>query len=232
MRILVVEDDTRIASFIRRGLREEQYTVDLASDGEQGLFLAQTNDYDLIVLDLLLPKRPGLEVVRELRKENIATPVLLLTAKDRPKDKVAGLDAGADDYLAKPFNFDEFLARVRAMMRRRGDLVPTVLRAVDLEVDALRHRVSRKGREIILTGREYALLEYFLRHPNQVVTRTMLSEHVWEHDFDSFSNVINVQVARLRRKVDDGHSVKLLHTLRGKGYMLKASAGKTERLAA
>lgn len=232
MRILVVEDDARIASFIRRGLREEHYTVDIAADGEEGLFLAQSNDYDLIVLDLLLPKRPGLEVLRTLRAEHISVPVLVLTAKGRPEDKTAGLDMGADDYLGKPFSFDEFLARVRALLRRRGDLIPTVLRAGDLELDALRHRAARKGRLLTLTNREYALLEYFLRHVNQVVTRTMLAEHVWEHDFDPFSNVINVEVARLRQKIDNGFSPKLLQTIRGKGYMLRGAAGKTAQASA
>lgn len=220
MRILVVEDDPQIASFIRRGLREEEYAVDVARDGEQGLYLAQTNDYDLIVLDLVLPKRGGLEVVRTLRGEQNSTPVLILTAKGKPEEKAAGLNAGADDYLAKPFDFDEFLARISAMLRRRGALVPSVLRASDLELDALRHRVTRRGRELTLTSREYALLEFFLRHQNHVVTRTMLAEHVWEQDFDPFSNVINVHIARLRRKIDQGFSPKLLQTVRGRGYIL------------
>ena len=221
MRVLVVEDDARVASFIRRGLREEQYTVDVAKDGEQGLFLAQTNDYDLIILDLVLPKRDGLEVLRTLRAAQVTTPTLILTAKGKPNEKVTGLNAGADDYLPKPFDFNELLARVRALLRRRGDLIPTVLRAGNLELDALHHRVTRGGRELVLTNREYALLEFLLRHQDQVVTRTMLTEHVWEHDFDPFSNVINVCVARLREKIDKGSSPKLLHTLRGKGYMLR-----------
>jgi len=221
MRILVVEDDARVASFIRRGLREEHYTVDVAGDGEQGFFLAQTNEYDLIILDQMLPKRSGLEVLRSLRAEHSSTPVLILTAKGRPEDRVTGLNAGADDYLPKPFDFDELLARIRALLRRRGDLLPTVLRAGDLEQDTLRRRVTRKGREIILTNREYAVLEFLLRHQNQIVTRTMLAEHVWEHDFDPFSNVINVCIARLREKIDEGFAPKLLHTLRGEGYLLK-----------
>ncbi len=222
MRILVIEDDNRIASFIRRGLREEQYTVDLAADGEAGLYLAQTNDYDLLILDLMLPKRPGLEVLRTLRAEHTTTPVLILTARGKPAERVAGLDSGADDYLAKPFDFDELLARVRALLRRRGDLVPTALRAGDLELDTLRHTASRGGRKLVLTNREYALLEFLLRHQDEVVTRSMLAEHVWEHDFDPFSNVINVHVARLRRKIDDGFTPKLLHTIRGRGYQLRA----------
>ena len=225
MRILLVEDDARVASFIRRGFREEHYTVDVAADGEQALFLAQTGEYDLLVLDLMLPKRSGLEVLRTLRGERMTTPILILSAKDALQDKVVGLDAGADDYLTKPFGFDELLARVRALMRRRGDLAATILRAKDLELDTLRHRVARAGHELALTNQEYALLEFLLRHADQVVTRTMLAEHVWEHDFDSLSNVIDVHIARLRRKIDDGFSSKLLQTIRGSGYMLQTKAG-------
>jgi DNA-binding response OmpR family regulator len=225
MRILVVEDDARVASFIRRGLREEQYTVDVAGDGEQALFLAQTNDYDLLILDLVIPKRPGLEVLRTLRAERVSTPILILTAKGKPEEKVAGLDAGADDYLPKPFDFDELLARVRALLRRRGDLIPTVLRAGDLELDVLRHRATRASCELALTSREYAVLEFLLRYQNQLVTRTMLAEHVWEHDFDPLSNVINVTVARLRKKIDGDSSQKLLHTVRDRGYILRAPEG-------
>ena len=221
MRILLVEDDARVASFIRRGLREEHYTVDIAKDGEGALFLAQTGEYDLLILDLMLPKRGGLDVLRTLRKERSAVPVLILTDRDDLADKVEGLDAGADDYLTKPFRFDELLARVRALLRRRGDLVPTVLRAGDLELDALHHRVTRGGKPLDLTNREYALLEFLLRHANQVVSRTMLAEHVWEHDFDPLSNVIDVHIARLRRKIDEECSLKLLHTIRGSGYVLK-----------
>ena len=222
MRLLVVEDDVRVASFIRRGLREEQYTVDLASDGEQALFLAQTGEYDLIILDLMIPNRDGLDVVRTLRAEDVAVPILILTAKEELKDKVAGLDAGADDYLTKPFGFDELLARVRALLRRRGDMLPTVLRAADLELDTLRRRATRAGRELPLTNREFELLEYFLRHRDEVVTRTMLAEHVWEYDFDPLSNVIDVHIARLRRKIDAEFTPKLLLTIRGSGYMLQA----------
>ena len=220
MRILLVEDDARVASFIRRGLREEQYTVDLAKDGEGALFLAQTGDYDLVILDLLIPKRGGLDVLRTLRAERNSVPILILTAKDELQDKVKGLDAGADDYLTKPFGFEELLARVRTLLRRRGDLIPTALRVADLELDVLRHRVTRGDRPLALTSREYALLEFLLRHANQLVTRTMLAEHVWEHDFDPLSNVIDVHIARLRRKIDDGFSPKLLQTVRGRGYVL------------
>lgn len=220
MRILLVEDDARVASFIRRGLREEHYAVDVAGDGEQALFMAQSADYDLIILDLLLPKRSGLDVLRALRADRVTLPILILTAKDEVGDKVAGLDAGADDYLTKPFKFDELLARIRALLRRRGDLIPTVLEAGNLEMDTLRRRVARGGKEIVLTSREFSLLEFLLRHLNQVVTRTMLAENVWEHDFDPLSNVIDVHIARLRRKIDEGFSPKLLKTVRGTGYVL------------
>ena len=221
MRILLVEDDSRVANFVRRGLREEQYAVDIAADGEKALFLAQTGEYDLIILDLMLPKKDGMEVLRTLRAAKCNTPVLMLTAKDKPKDKVEGLNAGADDYLTKPFGFEELLARVRALLRRRGDMVPTVLVAADLEMDTLKHRVRRGGKDLDLTNREYDLLEFFLRHLNEVVTRTKLSEHVWESDFDTFSNVIDVHVARLRQKINAGFSLKLLETVRGKGYILQ-----------
>ena len=221
MRILLAEDDSRVASFIRRGLREEQFAVDIAEDGEQALFLAQTQEYDLLILDLLLPKRDGMEVLQNLRARHFTAPILILTAKDKPKDKVAGLNSGADDYLTKPFGFEELLARVRALLRRRGDMIPSILEAADLKMDTVKHRVWRGGRELDLTNREYALLEYFLRHSNQVVTRTQLSEHVWEKNFDTFSNVIDVHIARLRRKIDSGFKPLLLETLRGKGYILR-----------
>ena len=221
MRILLVEDDNRVASFVRRGLREEQYAVDMAADGEKAIFMCQTGEYDLIILDLMLPKKDGMEVLRTLRGSKNGTPVLILTAKDKPKDKVEGLNAGADDYLTKPFGFEELLARVRALLRRRGDMVPTILAAADLKMDTLKHRVCRGKRDLDLTNREYALLEFFLRHPNEIVTRTKLSEHVWEADFDTFSNVIDVHIARLRQKINDGFLLKLLDTVRGKGYILQ-----------
>ena len=216
-----MEDDARMASFIRRGLKEENYTVDLAKDGEEGLYLDQLNPYDLVILDLLLPKKSGLEVLKELRSERLAIPILILTAKDKPSDKATGLDAGADDYLVKPFSFEEFLARIRALLRRRGDLLETVIRIGDLQVDTLKRQVSRAGDEIVLTSREYALLEFLMRRKNQVVTRSALAENVWEHDFDTFSNVIDVLIARLRRKIDGDHQPRLLLTVRGSGYMLQ-----------
>lgn len=221
MRILLVEDDSRVASFIRRGLKEENYAVDLAKDGEEAVYMAQTGVYDLLILDLLLPKKSGLEALRTLRAERVTTPTLILTAKDEVEDRVRGLDAGADDYLTKPFGFEELLARIRALLRRRGDMVPTLLKVGDLELDTLRHKARRTGKELELTSREYALLEYLMRHANRVVTRTMLAEHVWEQDFDPLSNVIDVHIARLRRKIDNGFRKKYLQTLRGTGYMLK-----------
>ncbi len=226
MRILLVEDDSRVASFIRRGLREEHYTVDVAPDGEQALFLAQTGEYDLIILDLMLPKRSGLDVLKSLRSDGLTVPILILTAKDKLKDKVTGLNAGADDYLTKPFGFEELLARITTLSRRRGDMIPTNLRIADLELDTLRHRVTRGSKPLVLTNREYALLEFLMRHPNQLVTRTMLAEHVWEHDFDPLSNVIDVHIARLRRKIDHEYPAKLLHTVRGSGYILQAPEEK------
>jgi DNA-binding response OmpR family regulator len=223
MRILLAEDDSRVASFVRRGLREEQYAVDVATDGEKALFMAQAGEYSLIILDLMLPKKDGMEVLRTLRASKCGTPVLILTAKDKPTDKVEGLNAGADDYLTKPFGFEELLARVRALLRRGGNVAPTMLAAGDLQMDTLKHKVRRGGKEIDLTNREYALLEFFLRHPNEVVTRTTLSEQVWEADFDTFSNVIDVHIARLRQKINDGFPSKLLETVRGRGYILQIS---------
>jgi DNA-binding response OmpR family regulator len=229
MRILVIEDDMGVASFVRRGLREQNYVVDLAADGEEALFLAQTGDYDAIILDLVLPKASGLEVARALRRDAKTVPILILSAKEDLESKVTGLDAGADDYLTKPFRFEELLARLRALLRRQTGLLPQVLRLADLELDSLRRRVRRGGCEIALTSREYSLLEYLMRKCGQVVTRTMLAEHVWEHDFDPMSNVIDVHISRLRRKIDAGFEPKLLQTIRGSGYVLRSprrSAGE------
>ena len=220
MRILVVEDERKLASFIQRGLREEKYTVDMASEGEKGLFLAEINTYDLIILDVMLPGKDGLFVCRELRSKKIDTPILILTARDTIKDKVAGLDVGADDYLTKPFAFEELLARVRALLRRQQTSKTAHLKIADLELDQLTHKVRRCGKEISLTHKEYALLEYLMLNAHQVVTRTMISEHVWNEDFDSFTNVIDVYIRYLRNKIDKGFPKALLHTLRGTGYML------------
>jgi len=224
MRVLVVEDEKKVASFIRRGLKENGFAVDVAHDGAEGGFLAEVNPYDLIVLDIMLPGRDGIAVCRQLRAAGVAAPVLMLTARDDVRDKVSGLDAGADDYLTKPFAFAEFLARVRALVRRAATDKTPRLQIGDLEMDPVTRRVTRAGRPIELTATEYALLEYLMRHANTVVTRTMISEHVWNNDFDSFSNVINVYINYLRKKIDQGQDQPLIHSIRGVGYMLKGPA--------
>lgn len=221
MRILVVEDEKKIADFIKRGLKEEGYAVDSAYDGEQGLFLAKTNEYDLILLDLMLPKLDGHSLFKEIRKEKISSPVIILTAKDATKDKVAGLDLGADDYMTKPFAFEELLARIRAALRRKDSSLSKTIQVEDLVIDFSTHKVTRKGIEIILTVKEYSLLEYLMRNAGEIVTRTMISEHVWDINFDTFTNVIDVYINYLRNKIDTGHKKKLIHTVRGRGYVLK-----------
>ncbi len=221
MRILVVEDEKKVASFVKRGLEEENYAVDVAYDGEDGLHLAENNPYDLLVLDIMLPKKDGLEVIRELRDKEISTPILCLTAKDKVEDVVAGLDTGSDDYLTKPFAFAELLARVRALLRRPTQDRGAELHFSDLRLDPVTHKVWRSGKEISLTAKEYALLEYFMRNPNKILTRTMIAEHVWDYNFDSFTNIIDVYVNYLRKKVDKDFDVKLIHTVRGVGYVLK-----------
>jgi len=221
MRILVVEDEKKLASFIKRGLKEKGYTVDVAANGTDGLFQAEEVPYDLIVLDVMLPGKDGLFICRQLRKKNINTPILMLTARDDIEDKVSGLDAGADDYLTKPFDFAEFLARVRALIRRKCDVNTNKLKVADLELDQLTHKVKRSEKEIELTSTEYSLLEYLMLNAGHVVTRTMISEHVWNDDFDTFSNVINVYINYLRKKIDSGFEKKLIHSIRGTGYILK-----------
>lgn len=209
-----------MANFIQRGLKEEKYAVDVAYDAEKALYSAGINEYDLIILDIMLPGKDGFYVCRELRKKDIKTPILMLTSKDATEDKVAGLDLGADDYLTKPFVFEEFLARVRALVRRKHDAKTTLLKYDDLELDQVTHKVRRAGQDINLSAKEYALLEYFMLRPEQVVTRTMISEHVWNESFDSFTNVIDVYVRYLRNKMDKPFQQPLIHTLRGTGYML------------
>lgn len=221
MRILVVEDEKKIADFIKRGLKEEGYAVDVAYDGENGLFLADTNDYDLVLLDLMLPKIDGLALCKKLKTSKVTTPVIMLTAKDTVKDKVVGLDSGADDYLTKPFAFEELLARIRAILRKQDAETPTKLTISDLELDLLTHKVTRRSEEIALTTKEYSLLEYLMRNKGLIVTRTMISEHVWDIDFDTFTNVIDVYINYLRNKIDSGFDNKLIHTVRGRGYILK-----------
>ncbi len=222
MRILVVEDEKKVASFIQRGLEEEGYAVDIAPDGEQGLEMALARVHDLIVLDIRLPKMDGLQVLKALRQEKIMIPVLLLTVRATIEEKVLGLDAGADDYLTKPFAFEELLARVRALLRRRAAAQPAILQVADLTLDPARRLLFRDGERIDLTTREFALLDYFMRNPGRVLTRTLIAEHVWDYDFDTMTNVIDVYVNYLRKKIDAGRTRKLLHTVRGVGYVLKA----------
>ena len=222
MRILLVEDEPRMANVIAKGLREQTYAVDVAEDGEAALYQASINDYDLIVLDVLLPRRDGFDVCRELRVRGDATPVLMLTARATVDDRLTGFDAGADDYLTKPFSFRELLARMRALLRRDTQLRPDVYQLEDLMVDSANHRVSRAARAIELTAKEYALLEYLARRAGQLVSRAEIAAHVWDDSFDPFSNSIEVYVNRLRKKIDEEHSIKLLHTRRGEGYILEA----------
>jgi len=221
MRILVIEDEVKIAQFIKRGLKEEGYAVDTAGDGEEGHFVLSSNEYDAIILDLMLPKIDGLTLCRTLRKEGNQTPIIMLTAKDTVKDKVKGLDSGADDYLPKPFAFEELLARVRVVLRKKDSRIQTQLKVDDLSLDLLTHKVTRADREIDLTVKEYALLEYLMRNAGNIVTRTMISEHVWDINFDTFTNVIDVYINYLRNKIDSGFADKMIHTVRGKGYLLK-----------
>jgi heavy metal response regulator len=221
MKILVVEDEKKVASFIKRGLEEERFEVDTANDGEDGLQLALEGDYNLIILDVVMPKRDGLSVVKELRGRKLMTPVLMLTAKDSLEDIVAGLNSGSDDYLSKPFAFAELLARVRALLRRSELERGAEIRFADLRLDPVTHKVWRKDKEIDLTAKEYGLLEFFMRNPNQVLTRTTIAEHVWDYVFDSFTNIIDVYVNYLRKKVDRDSDTKLIHTVRGVGYILK-----------
>jgi len=220
-KILVVEDEKKVASFIKRGLEEEGFEVDVASDGEEGLYMAEASSYDLVLMDLMLPKIDGLSVVREMRGRGIQTPVLCLTAKDAVEDIVSGLDSGSDDYLTKPFAFAELLARVRALLRRGAQDRGAELTFADLRLDPVSHKVWRSEKEIELTAKEYALLEYFMRNPNQTLTRTMIAEHVWDYTFDSFTNIIDVYVNYLRKKIDRDFDKKLIHTVRGIGYVLK-----------
>jgi heavy metal response regulator len=223
MRILVVEDEKKVASFIKRGLEEEGYAVDVAYEGDEGLDMATHTPYDLILMDVMLPKKDGITVIRDMRNRDIATPVLCLTAKDTVDDIVQGLDSGSDDYLTKPFAFVELLARVRALIRRGTQDRGAELHFADLRLDPVTHKVWRGDKEIDLTSKEYALLEYMMRNPNQVLTRTMIAEHVWDYTFDSFTNIIDVYINYLRKKVDRDFDKKLIHTVRGVGYVLKES---------
>lgn len=221
MRLLVVEDEKKVAAFIKRGLEEEGYRVDLAYDGAEGYRMAAETQYDLLVMDVMLPKKDGLTVVRELRLSGCATPVLMLTARDTTDDIVAGLDAGSDDYLTKPFAFAELSARVRALVRRSVMERGALLQFADLRMDPVTHQVWRGEKEIDLTTKEYGLLEFLMRNPNTVLSRNQIAEQVWEHTFDTFTNIIDVYVNYLRKKIDKGFTCKLIHTVRGQGYVLR-----------
>ena len=225
MRILLVEDEPSAARMMAKGLREQTYAVDVAQDGEGALYQANVNDYDLIILDIMLPGKDGFEVCRELRAAGSPVPVLMVTARDTIDDRVEGLDTGADDYLTKPFDFRELLAHIRALLRRGQSLQPDTIKVDDLEIDTMARQVRRGGRGVYLTAKEYALLEYLARRAGEVVARADIAEHVWDESFDPFSNLIEVYVQRLRRKIDDGHATKLLHTRRGAGYVLSQGGG-------
>lgn len=226
MRILVVEDDPKTARFLKQGLEEEGHAVDIAADGDEGAYLGHLNPYDLILLDIQLPGRNGLELAAELRREGVETPILMLTGRDSTPDVVRGLNAGADDYLTKPFDFDELVARVNALTRRRGGAGATgMLRFEDLELDRLKRQVRRGGRPIDLSPREFRLLEYFLLHPEEVITRVQLLEKVWDMSFDPGTNVVDAHLSNLRRKLEHSGLPRLIQTVRGAGYALRREPG-------
>ncbi len=220
MRILVVEDEKKLAAYIKKGLEENHFAVDVSHDGEEGFFLLNANEYDLVILDILLPKKNGLEVLQQARKNDKDMPILLLTARDAVEDKARGLDSGADDYLVKPFSFIELMARVRALIRRGKIHYQTQLLVADLLLDVATHRLYRKGEPVDLTNKEFALLEFFMRNLNTAITRTQIAEHVWDYNFDSLTNVIDVFVNRLRNKIDKDRTNKLIHTIKGVGYIM------------
>ncbi len=223
MRILIVEDDRKVGAFLQKGLREEQYAIDVCRDGEEALEWASINSYDVIVLDIMLPKKDGFAVCRELRQKGVLTPILMLTAKDSVEDKVSGLTEGADDYLTKPFSFEELLARIRALLRRTQDYKTKALRVGDLELDPIKRQATRAGKQIPLSGKEYALLEYLMRNKGRVVTESMIVEHVWDMNYEGTSNIVNVYINYLRKKIDSEFEVKLVRTIRGHGYTIDES---------
>lgn len=224
MRILLVEDEPKIADFIARGLSENGYSVDVAHDGEEAVDWPSVASFDVIILDVMLPSRDGIEVCQTLRRQGLRTPILMLTARDTVADRVRGLDSGADDYLIKPFAFAELLARVRALSRREPALLGTELHVGDLALNTVTRQVTRAGAAVELTTKEFGLLECLMRHPNQVLSRTVIAEHVWNYDFDNATNVIDVHVKNLRKKIDEGFEHKLIHTVRGVGYRISARA--------
>lgn len=222
MKILVVEDEKKVGAFIKKGLEEDSYSVELAYDGDKGEELAVAQNFDLIILDILMPKKDGLTLLKELRAKQISTPVLMITAKGSVDDKVKGLDSGADDYLVKPFAIAELLARVRSLLRRGPAEKSTSLVVGDLALDLVSHKARRGQKLIDLTAKEYTLLEYFMRNANRVLSRTIISEHIWNYNFDTGTNIIDVYINHLRNKIDGGFDKKLIHTVRGVGYMMKA----------
>jgi DNA-binding response OmpR family regulator len=228
VRILLVEDDSRVAHPIAKGLREQAYAVDLAPDGEAAVYLATETEYDLVILDIMLPVKDGYTVCRELRAGGARMPILMLTARGRVDDRVEGLDSGADDYLVKPFDFKELLARIRALSRRSAVLRPQVMRVADLVLNTASHAVSRSGRSVSLTAKEYALLEFLVLNHGRVVGREQIAQHVWDEHFDPFSNVIDVYIKRLRAKLDTGRPMRLIHTRRGEGYLLSVDPGHAD----
>jgi len=221
MRILIIEDEKKVASFIKKGLEEEYYAADIASDGKEGLKLAENEEYDLIIMDIMLPFIDGMTLTRELRKRKVSTPILMLTVKDSTDSKIEGLDAGADDYLTKPFAFEELLARIRALLRRNEKAKVSTLKVKGITLDLISHRVIKDGIEIILTPKEFSILEYLLRNKNKVVSRTKLVEHVYDYHFDTETNIIDVFINKLRTKIETGSAAPLIHTIRGVGYIIK-----------
>jgi len=228
VRVLLVEDELRVAGFIAKGLREQAYAVDIAGDGEQALYQAAVNTYDLVILDVMLPLKDGHRVCRELRGGGFHAPILMLTARDAVDDRVAGLDSGADDYLTKPFDFKELLARLRALSRRSVRIRPQVVKVSDLTLDTGKHVAARSGRPVSLTAKEYALLEFLVLNEGRVVGREQIAQHVWDESFDPLSNVIDVYIKRLRAKLDSGCARRLIHTRRGEGYILTARPGASD----
>lgn len=229
MRILVIEDERKVASFIKRGLEEERYIVETAADGEQGLALAMDNPFDAIVLDVMLPKMDGYEVLKALRDEGNATPVLMLTARGSTEDRVQGLDLGADDYLTKPFHFEELAARLRSILRRSTTEKTTRLQCGDLTLDLVTHFAYRDEQEIELTTKEYALLEYLMRNKERILSRSMIMQHVWKHNFDPESNIIDVYIKRLRQKIEKPDQAQMVQSVRGVGYRMREVADATPR---
>lgn len=224
MRVLLVEDEKRLSYIIEKGLIEEGYAVDKAYDGEEGLYLAESESYDVIILDVMLPKMDGIQVCKHVRKKKIATPILMLTAKTQVEDRVSGLDAGADDYLTKPFAFTELKSRIQALFRRSYRQTESTIKIDSLELNPLKHTVVRDGRSISVTPKEFAILEYLMRHKDEVVTRTQITEHTWDYNFDSLSNVVDVFITTLRKKIDSGQKTKLIHTVHGVGYKISSTS--------